>query len=194
MILQGFLRILSFFDVAEAIEMEKLRVILGPEATPRSPPLPPRHPQYAQTQQHAPIVESAGPVTLSSGEKLEARIKYYWFGVVDIELATEFKCDFNSLCVQTYRWMNAPEVEQAAEALLRARLDRFRPVLIKPSEKWLDEDYLVIDIESAQHTDGRPATGVEMLQPYPEQIPHLVRGDLIPLARAQSPEFLRDSP
>ena len=146
-----------------------------------------------QTQQPAPIVESVGPVTLSTGEKLEARIKYYWFGVAGIELATEFKCDFNSLCVQTYRWMNAPEVEQAAEALLRARLDRFRPVLIKPSEKWLDEDYLVIDIESAQHTDGRPATGVEMLQSYADQITQLVRGELLPLAAAERDEIVRSA-
>ena len=193
MILQGFLRILSFFDVAEAIEMEKLRVILGPEAAPRSPAFTHRSPEYAQTQQHAPIVESVGPVTLSTSEKLEARIKYYWFGVAAIELATEFKCDFNSLCVQTYRWMNAPEVEQAAENLLRARLDRFRPVLIKPSEKWLDEDYLVIDIESAQHTDGRPATGVEMLQSYADQITQLVRGELMPLATSERDEIIRSA-
>ncbi len=124
---------------------------------------------------------------------VEARIKYYWFGVVDIELATEFKCDFNSLCVQTYRWMNAPEVEQAAENLLRARLDRFRPVLIKPSEKWLDEDYLVIDIESAQHADGRPATGVEMLQSYADQITQLVRGELMPLAASERDEIVRSA-
>ncbi len=58
--------------------------------------------------------------------------------------------------------MNAPEDEQAAENPLRARLTASAP-LIKPSEKWLDEDYLVIDIESAQHIDfRRPATGVEM--------------------------------
>src|ERR1700746_3715815 len=115
MILQGFLRILSFFDVAEAIEMEKLRVILGPEAAPRSPALTHRSPEYAQTQQHAPIVESVGPVALSTGEKLEARIKHYWFGVVAVEVITGFKCDFDSLCPQTYRWMNAPEVEEAGD-------------------------------------------------------------------------------
>ena len=103
MILQGFLRILSFFDIAEAIEMEKLHVILGPEAAPRSPAFTHRSPDYAQTQQHPPIVEAAGPVALPTGEKIEARIKYYWFGVVGIEMATEFKCDFNSLCIQTYR-------------------------------------------------------------------------------------------
>src|ERR1700758_2632983 len=194
MILQGFLRILSFFDVAEAIEMEKLRVILGPEAAPRSPAFTHRSPEYAQTQQHAPIVESVGPVTLSTGEKLEARIKYYWFGVAAIELATEFKCDFDSLCPQTYRWINPPEVEKAAEAFFGARLDRFRPVLIKPSEKWLDEDYLVIDIESAHHTDdARPATGVEMLQSYADQITQLVRGELMPLATSERDEIIRSA-
>ena len=63
--------------------------------------------------------------------------------------------------------MNAPEVEKAAEELLRDRLDHFRPALIRPSPKWLDEDYLVIDIESAQHPDGRSATAAEMLQSMP---------------------------
>ena len=189
MIAQGFLRILSFFDIAEAIEMEKLYAILGSEATPRTQAFSRRSPEYAQTQ-HAPIVESVDPVTLSTGEKLQARIKYYWFGVVAVELITGFKCDFDSLCPQTYRWMNAPEVEEAAEALLRSRLDRFRPALIKPSQKWLDEDYLVIDIESAQNPDGRPATGVEMLQKYPDQIAELVRGEVLPLSVAERNEVV----
>ena len=87
MILQGFLRILSFFDVAEAIEMEKLRVILGPEATPRSPAFTHRSPEYAQTQQHAPIVESVGPVTLSSGEIIPAQTVVWCGGMRACPLA-----------------------------------------------------------------------------------------------------------
>ena len=76
MILQGFLRILSFFDVAEAIEMEKLRVILGPEAVPRSPAFTHRSPEYAQTQQHAPIVESVArsPSPPAKNSKVESNI------------------------------------------------------------------------------------------------------------------------
>src|ERR1700747_877851 len=174
MIAQGFLRILSFFDIAEAIEMEKLYAILGSEAAPRTQAFSRRSPEYAQTQ-HAPIVESVEPVALSTGEKLEARIKYYWFGVVAVELITGFKCDFDSLCPQTYRWMNAPEGEEAAEALLRSRLDRFRPALIKPSQKCLDEDYPVIDIESAQHPDPRA---------------DLVRGQVLPLSVAERNEVV----
>ena len=37
MIVRGYFRILSFFDIAEAIELERLRAILGPEAAPLSP-------------------------------------------------------------------------------------------------------------------------------------------------------------
>jgi hypothetical protein len=73
MIVQGYFRILSFFDIAEAIEMESLRGILGPEAAPCPPAFSHRTPEYPQAQ-HAPIVESMGPVALSTGENLNARI------------------------------------------------------------------------------------------------------------------------
>jgi len=192
MIVQGYFRILSFFDIAEAIEMESLRGILGPEAAPCPPAFSHRTPEYPQAQ-HAPIVESMGPIALSTGEELNARIKYYWFGVVGVELTTGFECDLDSLSTQSYRWMNAPEVEEAAEAVLRRRLEHIRPALIKPSPKWLDEDYLVIDIESAHHRDGRPATAVEMLQSYADQITQLVRGEVTALSAAERDEVVRSA-
>ena len=80
MILQGFLRILSFFDIAEAIEMEKLRFVLGPEASPRSRPSPTAAPNMHK-RNSTPPSSNPRPSTLSTGEKLKARIKYYWFGV-----------------------------------------------------------------------------------------------------------------
>jgi hypothetical protein len=192
MLVQGFLRILSFFDVAEAIDMDTLRSMLGPDAAPRSQSFAHRTPEYAQIQ-HAPIVESAGLLPIPTGEKLEAQLKYYWFGVVAVELVAEFKCDFDSLSTQPYRWMNAPEVEQAAEALVRARMDGFRSALIRPSPKWLDEEYLVIDIESAQHADGRPVTGAEMLQHCADQITQIVRGEITPLSAAERDEIVRSA-
>jgi len=199
MIVQGFLRILNFFDIAEAIGMETLRGILGPEAAPRSAAFAHRSPEYAQAQ-HAPIVEFTGPLTLPSGEKFETQIKYFWFGVAAVELAVEFKCDFDALSGLSHRWMNAPEVEQAAESLVRARLDRFRPVLIRPSAKWLDEEYLIIDIESAQQdiesaqqADGRPVSGAEMLQCCAGQITQIVRGEITPLSAGEREEIVRSA-
>jgi hypothetical protein len=192
MIVQGYFRILSFFDIAEAIDLGTLRAILGPEAAPRSPAFIHRTPEYAQAQ-HAPIVESMGACVLPTGEKLDARIKYYWFGVASVELTSGFECDFDALSPQSYRWMNAPEVETAAESLLRGHLDRILPALLKPSPRWLDEDYLVIDIESAQHGDGRPATAVEMLHSHPDQITQLVRGEVSSLSSGERDEIVRSA-
>jgi len=190
MIVRGYFRILSFFDIGEAFDLEHLRPLLGPVAVPHSPGFIHRTPEYAQAQ-NVPILEPRGPLTLPSGERLEATIKYYWFGVACVELTTPFECDFESFCPQSSRWMNAPEVETAAEELLRARLQQFRPALTKPSQKWLDEDYLVIDIQSAQHADGRSLTAAEMLLSYGDQIAQLVRGEITSLSAAERDEILR---
>ncbi|HLZ90365.1 MAG TPA: hypothetical protein VKQ28_01525 [Candidatus Acidoferrum sp.] len=190
MIARGYFRILNFFDIAEAIDLEKLRVLLGPQAAPRSPAFVHLTPEYAQAQ-NPPLEESLDPFTLPGGEKLEGKIKYYWFGVASVQLTTPFQCDLDNLCGDSYRWMNAPEVEKAAEELLRGRLERFRPALIKPSSKWLDEDYLVIDIQSAQNQDGRAPTATELLERYGDQLTQLVRGELTSLSAAERDEILR---
>ena len=45
MIVQGYFRMLSFYDIAEAIEMESLRGALGPEAAQRAPSFSHRSPE-----------------------------------------------------------------------------------------------------------------------------------------------------
>jgi hypothetical protein len=192
MITRGYFRMLNFFDIAEAIDLERLRALLGSKAAPRSPGFVHLTPEYAQAQ-NPPLEESLEPVTLPSGEQLGGKIKYYWFGVASVELTTPFQCALNSVCADSYRWMNAPEVEKAAEDVLRARLERFQPALIKPSAKWLDEDYLVIDIQSAQHEDGHVPTAEELLQHYGDQITQLVRGELTSLSAPEREEILRDA-
>jgi len=192
MILQGYFRILNFFDIAEAIELDKLRALLGPEAGPLTAAFRHRTPEYSQAQQ-APIVESVGSVTLLTNDKLEARIKYYWFGVAAVELTAVFECDLDDVCARSFRWMNAPEVEEAAEKLLREHLDRFGPALVRPSPKWLDEDYLIIDVESAKHRDGHLATAAELLDSYSDQIAKLVRGEVVSLSTAERDEIVRSA-
>jgi len=187
---QGYFRIISFFDIGEAIELERLPALLGPGAARHAPGFVHQTPEYAQAQ-NVPIREAVGSITLASGEKLEAAIKYYWFGVASVELSTKYACDFESFCPQSYRWMNATEVETAAEELLRSRTGEFRPALSKPSAKWLDEDYLVIDIQSAEHADGRSVTAEEMREAYGDEIAKLVRGEVVALSRAEREEVLR---
>ena len=95
-VVRGHFRILAFFDIAEAIDLDGLRVLLGPDAAPRSPGFAHLTPEYAQAQ-NPPIVERVNAVGLPTGETLDARIKYYWFGVASVELITPFECDFAAL-------------------------------------------------------------------------------------------------
>jgi hypothetical protein len=189
--LQGYFRVLDFFDVGEAFDLQKLRSTLGSAAVADPAGFIQRAPEYAQAQ-NVPIREVA-PVKLATGESLEAIIKYYWFGVASVEFAIPFHADFDSFSGKSSRWMNAPEVETAAEELLRARLSQITPAVIRPAAKWLDEDYLVIDIQSAQHPDGRSATAAELLQCHSEQIAELVRGETSLLAAAERDEILRSA-
>ncbi len=192
MIVHGHFRMLHFFDVAEAIEMESLRKILGSEAA-RSLTLTHRSPEYAQAQ-HVPMTEWLPQLTLPAGETLDAEMKYYWFGVVGLEFSTPFECEFESLRAKSYRWMNAPEVEEAAANLLRGRLAGIQSALIRPSPKWLDEDYLVIEIDSARDSASHGAsTADEMLRANGDSIAQLVRGEIDPLSVAERDEILRSA-
>jgi hypothetical protein len=189
---RGEFRILNCFDIADAIELQKLQTFLGPQAVAVPQSFTHLVPEYAQAQS-PPVLESLASVTLPTGEKLDARIKYYWFGVASVELTIRFDCDLESLTPKSYRWMNAPEVEQAAEDLLRSRLERVRPALVRPSMKWLDEDYLVIDIQSAQHSDGKPATAAELLDRYADPITQIVRGEIVPVSAPERDEVIRSA-
>ena len=189
---RGEFRILNCFDIADAIDLEKLQQFLGPHAVPAPQSFTHLVPEYAQAQT-PPVLESLASVAIPTGERLDARIKYYWFGVASVELTIRFDCDLDSLTPKSYRWMNAPEVEQAAEDLLRGRLERVRPALLRPSAKWLDEDYLVIDIQSAQHPDGKPATAAELLDRYADQITQIVRGEIVPVSASEREEVLRSA-
>ena len=122
---QGYFRVFNFFDVGEAFDLEKIRAIVGLNTGTQPSANIQRAPEYAQTQ-NVFVQEAIAPVKLPTGESLAASIKYYWFGVASVELATPFRCEFDSFSCESSRWMNAPEVEAAAEELLRARLQQTR--------------------------------------------------------------------
>jgi hypothetical protein len=85
------------------------------------------------------------------------------------------------------------KLKMPPKTCLRKRLQQIQPAVMRPAAKWLDEDYLVIDIQSAQHDDGRAATASELLQTYGDQIAELVRGETVPLAQSEREEVLRSA-
>src|SRR5580658_7790134 len=79
--LEGSFFALAFYDVAEQIQAEKLREILGATQPYRAPIFKHPAPEYVRFQV-PPVIEYPGPVSLPSGEKFESRIKYFDYGEI----------------------------------------------------------------------------------------------------------------
>ncbi len=190
-ILRGCFRILLLYDVAEALDLDKLRELLGPRGGTVKRVFPRGTPEYVRFE-HAPIVEPAQAIDLGTGERILCSIKYYAFAVVVVQLETPFECDWESLLRQASRWMDTVNVEPYARELVRQHLERLAPSVIRPVKDWLQEDYLVINLEQVQRPEG-PLSGTELLSAHGQKIAQLVRGELTPLAPGVTEEILQSS-
>jgi hypothetical protein len=195
--LRGHFRVLFLYDVAEAIRLDALRSLLGLELEPggvESPPNPVRPiPQYLRFER-PPVVEPAEPMVLGTGERIGVSTKYYDYGVVSIELELPFECsDWDSLVLQSSRWIGAAELENRANDLLRIALDRASPALINPYKTWLKEDYFIVHLLEIVEEDGKTLAAGELLASHAREIAQLVRGESVSLSEAERQEVLQSS-
>lgn len=180
--LTGTLHLLYLYDVSEEIPLERLREILGVQPPRREPSFKHPAPDYVRFER-PPVVQLIDPILTASGERLEGRIKYYDYGVVCVALDAEFRGSWDDLVRFSARWIAAPELERLALETARRQVARARPVLIKPNESWLSEDYYIVQL----HSTGRPPESAQA------SIAQIVRGELIPLSDSERLEVLQSS-
>ena len=181
MLLSGCFRILLLYDVAEATDLKALREILGPRGEQVQHEFPRRTPDYVRFD-NPPVVESLDPVVLSTGERLACSLKYYAYAVVVAELEVPFECDWTGLLSQASRWIDMPEVEARARELVRQQLERIAPAITRPTQQWLQETYLVINLQEIRGRESDRPTAAEMLSTHGPEIAQLIRGEVAPLA------------
>lgn len=185
--MQGSFFALTFYDIAEQIQTEKLQEIAGAQ---RARGLKHPAPDYVRFQ--IPVwLEYPEAVTISSGEKFEGRIKYFDYGVVCVELEIGFNADWNGLVQLANRWMAEPQLEQLSSDLLRSRIDKIRPAMMQPYTAWLSEDYFVIQVTEAVDENAQPLTARAMLSQGRDSIVEIVRGESTPLAEMEREETLQ---
>ena len=109
--LRGSFSALVLYDVAEQIRLDTLRSLAGMEAPPREPVFKHLAPDYVRFER-PPVVELLGPVSMSAGESFQARIKYFEYGVVSVELRLDFEASWEELVRLSARWMAEPEIER----------------------------------------------------------------------------------
>jgi hypothetical protein len=185
-VLKGSVLALMLHDIAEEIRLEPLRQILG--ARRMEPRFKHATPEYVRFEQ-PPVVESLDAVTLSSGERLLPQIKYYDYGVVSVVLQFEFECDWDGLIRLASRWVPSPELEQQAQQIVRSRLDKIAPAIVRPYKEWLDEDYYIFHLTQVA---GDPQ-GIDLARGYSAQIAQVLRGEQVALAAAVNDDTLHSS-
>jgi hypothetical protein len=190
--LVGCFRILFLYDVAEAIDPDKLRDLLGPRGGTVRRVFPRKTPEYVRFEQ-APIVEPAQPLELPSGEHVLCSIKYYSFAVVAIQLEVPFECDWQGLLTQASRWTEASDVEPFCRETVRQHLEQLKPAVIKPMTDWLFEEYLTINLEQINSAGAAPLSAADLLSAHGPEIAQLVRGETSPLAPNVVDEILQSN-
>src|SRR5579862_6102011 len=98
--LHGSVLVLLQFDVCEAIRLDKLSEVLGAGTVE----LPNRKHPGAVRYQRPPVVESAGTLTLESGEQLQGEIKFYDYGVLSVVFELAFDGGWSKLTGLASRW------------------------------------------------------------------------------------------
>jgi hypothetical protein len=182
--LQGSVLVLIQFDVCEEINLDSLRNIFGArrqEASFKHPA-----PGYVRFQR-PPVVEQVEPLILESGERLDVQIKYYDYGVLSVVFELPFAGDWDRLVGLAGRWVWDTDFASFAQKIVKQKIERARPALIKLYDTWLHEDYFVFHVRDIA---GNPSAA-ELLAAQGGRIAQIVRGENMPLSEGEQAEIMQ---
>src|SRR5579863_10439555 len=181
--LHGSVLVLIQFDVCEEIRLDILREIFGARTAEASFKKAPGYVRY----QRPPVEETLEPIMLESGERLAGEIKYFDYGVVSLIFELPFCGDWDKLVELSSRWTSDTNFEKLASRVVRQRLERAAPALIKryPEENWLQEDYFIFHVRDI---DGAP-TADELRATRRNEIAQVVRGETATLSEGERQEI-----
>jgi hypothetical protein len=188
--LRGSVLVLIQFDVCEEIRLDVLRPLLGARTAEASFKKAPSYVQY----QRPPVEETLEPLVLESGERLAGEIKYYDYGVVSLEFELPFAGDWDTLIQLSCRWTSDTNFEKVAGRIVRQKLERAAPALIKPykDENFLQEDYFIFHLREIKlrDCDGNPSAN-DLLAAHGDRIAQVVRGEMSQLSEGERQEVLQ---
>ena len=182
--LQGSVLVLIQFDVCEEINLDALRDIFGArrqEASFKHPA-----PGYVRFER-APVVEPVEPLILESGERLDVQIKYYDYGVLSVVFELPFSGDWDTLVRLASRWVWDTDFTSFAQKIVKQKIERARPALVKLYDSWLHEDYFVFHVRDIV---GNPSAA-ELLSTQGGRIAQIVRGENVPLSDGEQQEIMQ---
>jgi hypothetical protein len=186
--LRGSVLVLIQFDVCEEIRLDVLRNIFGARTAEAS--FKHQAPGYVRYQR-PPVEETLEPLVLESGERLEGEVKYYDYGVVSLVFELPFSGDWDKLVQLSCRWTSDTNFERLATRVVKQRLERAAPALVKPYDlkkgEWLQEDYFIFHV---REIEVAPSAN-DLLAANGDQISQVVRGEMQMLSDGERQEILQ---
>jgi len=184
--IKGSVLAMILHDIAEEIRLEELRQILGARRVEKS--FKHATPEYVRFEQ-PPVIERLDPIVSSSGETLLPQLKYYDYGVISVLLEFSFDADWRDLVYLASRFVPSPDLERQAQQIIRGRLDKIAPAIVRPYTEWLSEDYYIFLLSDVP---GNPR-GLDLLAEHGPQIAQVLRGEQAGLSRAENDDTLQSS-
>jgi hypothetical protein len=181
-LLSGTVLLLVQFDVCDEIRVDQLAKDLGARTVGSSGPSP----GYVHYER-PPVVEPIDGVTLANETLLSGELKYYDYGVVSLLLQLPFSGDWDDLIKLASRWIWDVDLAAHAERIVREKIIRATPCMIKPYGRYLSEDYLIFHI---REISGVLSAG-QVISAYSRRIAQIVRGETGELAESEVAEVMR---
>lgn len=183
--LVGTVLLLVQFDVCDEIRMDQLAKTLGARTVaPSGVPYPSSgNVRY----ERPPVVEPLDGIELPNGTRLSGELKYYDYGVVSMLLHLPFSGDWDSLIRLASHWLWDIDLPAHAERIVREKIPRALPCMIRPYTRYLSEDYLIFHVREISGA----RTAAQVISQYGKLIAQVVRGEMTELADNEIAEIMR---
>ncbi|MDE3062182.1 MAG: hypothetical protein KGJ51_03890 [Acidobacteriota bacterium] len=183
-ILSGSVLVLIQFDVCEELRLDLVQQAISARTIPQ-PSMKQPVPGYVRYHR-PPVVGPLEPLVLETGERLEGEVKYYDYGVASVLYQLPFTGNWDDLVRLASRWVWDVDFASRVEPVVRARLERIASAMIKPSSRWLSEDYFIFHLREAVGAHN----AAELTREHGLHIAQVVRGDGLLLSQGEVNEVL----
>jgi hypothetical protein len=181
--LRGSAVALFLFDVCEEMHLDDVRSILSARRLGGGL-------KHAAAEQiffeRPPVVENA---QFPGDPDAQVRVKYYDYGVLSVLYEFPFAGEWQELISLSCRWISETDLQTQAEAIAREKVQRIRPALVKPYDRWLSEDYFIFFMREIA---GNPSAS-QLLSSCGPQIAQVVRGENAVLSDGERSEVLQSA-
>jgi hypothetical protein len=181
----GHITAFFLFDVADAIDLSRVRAELG---TGVAAPLAtkPTAPPYVQYRQ-PPIIVDGHTLQMPDVDGFSVRFKAFDYGVISVALSRPFSGSWSDWLAYGLTLHDNAALAKSAEQMGRSLLGRMRATIANPRQEFLAEDYLVFTV-----TQTDASTSAEsLIASHGGAIAQLLRGERSALSEQERDEALR---